>query len=55
MQITGTTLPFRLTPTRADRATSGCALKIASHGMVKSVSSSRITRCDFRPQNQSRP
>ena len=36
-------------------ATAGWVLKIASHGIVKSVSSAGITRCDLRPQNQIRP
>ena len=48
---------FRLpvTPTSADRATAGWALKTPSQQMVKSVVSAGHTRCDFRPQNQSRP
>ena len=47
--------PLRFTPTRAVRKTPGTVLNTASHGMVNSVPAAVTTRCDFRPQNHSRP
>lgn len=50
-----TLFPGTPTPISAVRNTSLWVLKIASHGMVKRVSSAVTTRCALRPQNQMRP
>ena len=55
MQSTGCIWPGGPTPTSAVRLTEACVLKTASQGIVKSVPSAVVTRCDFRPQNQIRP
>ena len=54
MQTTGVWFGNSPVPTKALLLTSGWLLNTASQGMVKRVPFSVITRCDFRPQNQSR-
>src|SRR5439155_2417672 len=55
MTITGRWCPTDPTPTRPERHTSWCWLKIASQGSVNSVPDVVCTRSPLRPQYQTRP
>src|SRR5262249_23238145 len=52
---TGSVAAPRGTPTRAVRRTEECALNTPSQQIVKSGPFAVSTRCDLRPQNQTRP